>query len=84
MYGPPKVDKWCHLSWCAHTRLFCSQFQPMQRDLIVCIYIVSQDIFCTYPYLLQHRHEQQNPGSSLGMLRMLGIQSAKGTQQFSK
>lgn len=58
MHAPPKLDKWCHLSQCVHTRLCRSQLQPMQRDLIVCIYIVSQDFlffFGTHPCLLQHK-----------------------------
>lgn len=59
MHAPPKFDKCCHLSQCAHTHLCHSQFQPIQRDLTGCIYIVSQDIFCAYPCLLQHKKETE-------------------------
>lgn len=81
-HTPPKLDKCCHLSQCAHTHLYRSPFQPMQRDLTGCI-ILSQDIFlCLSMFTSKQKKRNRILGLSAGTLRCGGIQSAKALSNF--
>lgn len=65
------------VSACSH-RLSRTQFRPTHGNLIVCIYIVSPDIFALIAvYFNAKTRSREIWASSLGMLRYGGIQSAQ-------